>query len=77
MKKVSQRNKWKNVVKYINAVHDCMDDKNTSEQIQLEREMYAWLERNYQIGWNQKTIRQMRSAKLINASSPSRNEAQE
>lgn len=64
-KSISTHSKWKNIVNYINSIHDCMDGKTEAEQVQLQREMYAWLERNYQIGWNQKTLKQVRLEKLF------------
>lgn len=58
--KTSTREKWKNIVRYVTATHAVMEDKNEQEQLRIEQEMYAWLEKNYQITWNQRTLKKMR-----------------
>jgi hypothetical protein len=59
MKRTTSKQKWKNIVSYITAVRDCMDGKTDEEQLKLEKEMYEWLEQNYQINWNQRTLKNL------------------
>jgi hypothetical protein len=62
MVKTSTRDKWKNIIAYVVAVHDRLNDHDMShaEQEELCQERYRWLEENYQVAWNQRTLKKLR-----------------
>lgn len=66
-KKISTKEKWKNIIRYISAINDQIEYHGLSEEEikELTNNRLDWLMRNYTITWNQKTIKEMRAKKIF------------
>lgn len=69
-KKISTKEKWKNIMMYISAINDQIEHHGLSDEEikKLEQDRLDWLMRNYTITWNQKTLKEMRKKKLFKLS---------
>jgi hypothetical protein len=61
IKRTSQRDKWEKIAAYIRACYDCENDAQTSAEADtVRKEMFNWLEKNYQVSWNPKTVKELK-----------------
>ena len=66
MKRRTAIEKWKGIVSVISSNLDCMNDAETNrEREELRKKMYEWLMENYQVNFNQETLKKMRNEKNL------------
>jgi len=59
----STRDKWKNIIRYIIVSQEIIEthDLSSEEADKVRKERFEWLETNYQIAFNQKTMKKLKT----------------
>lgn len=62
IKRTKTRDRWVNIIRYITSIQDQIEyhDLNDEEIAALEKKRLEWLEYNFQITPNQRTLKKLR-----------------